>query len=264
MKVMLRSAGYAMCISIACLFLSFSPLHAEAPKLANGEWAPYLGKNLPHGGSASHIVSAAFKEAGVDVDYVWYGDAWNRAYNLAIKGKEVQGSLGWSYEAKREKDFYFSSDIIIPGNKEGFWYLKEKGFDWNDIKDLNGLKVGGVVGYSYGGKIDRAEKDGLIKLQLISDESTNFKKLLANRIDIFIAGEDTGKDMLKKNFTPEQAAKLAFHPKPLRIAGYHVILSKAVPGNDTLMKKFDEGLKKLKADGRYDQIYKDMEAGKYN
>ncbi|MCP4050195.1 MAG: amino acid ABC transporter substrate-binding protein [bacterium] len=119
------------------------------------------------------------------------------------------------------------------------------------------------MGYTYGEKLDAAFESGLIKLERINKEGANFSKLIAGRVDLVIASLEIGQEFLKNNMTPEEAALLTYHQKPARISGYHLLLTKALEGNKALMDKFDEGLKKIKADGLFDKINADMKAGKY-
>ena len=57
------------------LFISLCTLNnvlfAENTKitLATGDFAPYTGKDLPHFGVFNEIVTAAFKEINIDVEY---------------------------------------------------------------------------------------------------------------------------------------------------------------------------------------------------
>jgi polar amino acid transport system substrate-binding protein len=231
--------------------------------LGNGEWEPYLGKNLKHGGPSSHIVTEAFKLSGIDVSYEWYGNSWKRAYQIALKGKVNHGTLVWSRKPEREKEMYYSTSIVVPGKKDVFWHLKTKNFDWNTIQDLKGMKIGGTLGYTYGIEFDAAAASGLFRLDNVAEEAINFKKLLKGRVDLVPSGDTVGKEILKNQLTPEEAALITYHEKPFRITGYHLLLTKALPENEELMKKFDKGFKQLQNSGFIDQVYKDMEAGKY-
>ncbi len=118
-----------------CLF-SVNVTAQETVRLANGEWEPYLGKKLKHYGVASHIVTEAFKEIGIKVEFKWYGDSWKRAYRDAKIGK-VDGTLVWSVTPEREKEMHYSG-VVLPGKRTVFFYLKAKHFDWNQSNDLIG------------------------------------------------------------------------------------------------------------------------------
>ncbi|WDP88431.1 MAG: transporter substrate-binding domain-containing protein [Desulfobacter sp.] len=241
-------------MAVICLMSPSFLFAGEKVILANGDWAPYLGKNLKDGGPTSHVVTLAFKEAGIEVEYKWYGESWKRAYHDALAGQKAHGTLVWSRKPEREKEMFYSEGILIPGRKTVFFHLKDKSFDWKTIDDLKGLKIGGRLGYTYGEAFDAAAEKGLFKLERTDKEIINFKKLIANRLDLVVVGLDVGEALLKKELAAEQAARIVVHPTPVRISGYHLLLTKALPGNEALMKKFDEGFKKLVDKGLFDKI----------
>ncbi len=243
-------------IIMACFFIMAPSILFAADKiiLANGEWAPYLGKTLKNGGPTTHVVTEAFKLEGIEVEYKWYGDSWKRAYHDALAGKKAQGTLVWSKKPGREKEMYYSDSLLIPGQKTVFFHLKNKPFEWQTIQDLKGLKIGGRLGYSYGEAFDSSIDKGIFKLERTDKENVNFKKLLAGRINLIVMIQKVGEEYLKKELAPEQAAQISFHPKPVRISGYHLLLTKTLPGNEELMKKFDDGFKKLVENGTFDKI----------
>ncbi len=251
MKITNILFGIMACV---CLLAPSTLLAADKIILTNGEWAPYLGKELKNGGPTSQVVTETFKLAGIEVEYKWYGDSWKRAYHDALAGKKAQGTLVWSKKPEREKEMYYSESLLIPGQKTVFFHLKDKPFEWQTLQDLKGLKVAGRLGYAYGEEIESAVAKGLFKLERADKDLINTKKLLAGRVDLILMIKEVGEEFLKKELTPEQAAKITFHPKPARISGYHLLLTKTLPGNVALMEKFDEGFKKLVANGTFDKI----------
>ncbi|MBF0233705.1 MAG: hypothetical protein HQK65_11810 [Desulfamplus sp.] len=86
MKKLLKS------ILILSLALSFSSrsFAKEIIRLTNGEWPPYLHKELKYYGVASRIVTEAFALEGITVEYDFF--PWGRAYEYAKSG-EWNGSL---------------------------------------------------------------------------------------------------------------------------------------------------------------------------
>src|SRR6056297_1189634 len=150
-----------------------SIVSAQTVVLGNGEWKPYLSKTLKHGGYASHIVTEAFKNVGVEVEYQWFGDAWARAYSTA-ETDEIDGTLIWSYEAERAKVFFYSENAVIAGQKTLLYYLKANPIDWDgNAESLKGYDIGGHIGYTYGEEIDQALADGLITVHMISSDENN-------------------------------------------------------------------------------------------
>jgi polar amino acid transport system substrate-binding protein len=230
---------------------------ADDITLTSGEWRPYLSEQLPHYGAVSRIVSEAFALEGVTVHYTFR--PWARAFAEAQQGK-VQGSVVWSEGApgsSRNRDFYFS-DLVFE-DKAAFFFRKGFPFAWTNIDDLaRRYKIGGVIGYEYtfeklpGVTIDRAPSDELA-----------MRKLLAGRFDVFPSSYGVGMYVLRTQFTPEEAARIASHPGPNVRTRYHLILPRSLKSSARYLALFNSGLKRLKDSGRYDQFLTDLEAGRY-
>jgi len=226
---------------------------AEKITLANGEWAPYLSKDLKHYGYMSHIVSEAFAAEGIEVEYVFL--PWKRGFEDAKEGK-FQGSLIWGYNDDRAKDFIYSDTVAELGTS--LFYNKSKPIEWNEATDLKKYKMGGVIGYAYG--IEELEKQGVLKIERIGKDVGNYKKLAAGRLDIVLEDTEVGHESINKL---GMADKLAAHPKTLKSRKYSVIISKKAPNAQALVDAFNRGLKKLVDDGRYQKYLEASRRGEY-
>jgi len=226
---------------------------AEKITLANGEWAPYLSKDLKHYGYMSHIVSEAFAEEGIEVEYVFL--PWKRGFEDAKEGK-FQGSLIWGYNDDRAKDFIYSDTVAELGTS--LFYNKSKPIEWNEATDLKKYRMGGVIGYAYG--IEELEKQGVLKIERIGKDVGNYKKLAAGRLDIVLEDTEVGHESINKL---GMADKLAAHPKTLKSRKYSVIISKKAPNAQALVDAFNRGLKKLVDDGRYQKYLEASRRGEY-
>ena len=112
-----------------------------------------------------------------------------------------------------------------------------------------------MLGYNYGEEIQNAEVSGLIKMERVSSQVLNFRKLLAGRVAAVPELMEVGYDLLKKAFTPGEVAQITTHPKPYRTADYYLIVSKKDPKNEAIIQAFNRGLDKLKKSGAYDRIF---------
>lgn len=81
----------------------------EIIRITNGEWMPFMSKEVRNYGFVSEIVSEAFLLEGVEVEYGFY--PWVRSLELARIG-QWDGTIGWAKTEEREKDFYFSDEPI--------------------------------------------------------------------------------------------------------------------------------------------------------
>ena len=230
----------------------------SAIRLASGEWAPYQSKNLKYYGVASRIVTEAFTLGGIKVEYNYF--PWARSFENAESG-EWDGTFLWFNTRERRKAFYISDPVIEI--QYVFFYLKSELFDWETIDDLQGIFIGGTLKYDYGMAFQEAEKTGKIKVERTPNDELNFHKLLKKRIRIFPNDLDAGYAIIRKNYTPEQAKLFAFHPRPLKSAPHHLLLSKKIERNKKLIKLFNSGLSRLRKSGKIKLYLKESRRGDY-
>lgn len=222
---------------------------AQTIRLANGDWPPYLSETMPNYGIASQIVIEAFALQGITVEYGFF--PWPRAFVLAQDGS-WDGSLLWYKNEEREKDFYFSEEVL--GGDTVLFHLASEPLEWESIDDLEGLRVGATLEYDYGEEFNQAEQAGLFTVERVPADLQNFEKLLAGRIDVFPLAREIGLYMIQQALTPEQVAQITYHPKPLRSDPGYLMLSRQVEGNEEMLKLFNSGLQELKQSGRLEEI----------
>lgn len=144
----------------------------ESVRITNGEWPPFTSERLPDKGPLSRIVSEAFALEGVTVEYGYF--PWKRSYDYARSGK-WDGSVGWAPTPKHQQDFLMSKPVLTVD--KGLFHLKNLPFDWKTIDDLKGWKVGSTAGYSYGDEWDKAVGDGRLKVEEVTVDEQNIRKL---------------------------------------------------------------------------------------
>jgi len=246
-------------MSVLCfLVISSVSMADEKIRLTNGEWPPFLSKDLKHYGVASHVVESAFKNVGIVVEYGFF--PWKRAYTLAQRG-DWDGSVIWGPSKERKKDFYFSDPVA--NDVTVFFHLKSKPFDWKNYSDLKGLKIGATLSYDYGEDFAINEANGSIKVDRAVKDETSFKKLLKRRIVIFACNLDVGYSLIHKLYPIETASLFTNHPRPVKESPLALILSKKIDNNKQLIEKFNQGLKQLKDSGKYDAYYDASRSGEY-
>ncbi len=222
--------------------------------LANGEWSPYLSKNLPYYGVASRIVSAAFATQGVRVKYVFL--PWKRAFYMAGKG-EFDGTLAWRDSPSREKLFRMSDPVFM--GKTVFFHTRQHRYPWSTLDDLKGLRVGETLGYIYN-HLAAAEQRGLIHTERAPTDRLNFLKLAHGRIDLFPCDLTVGLWLLNTKVPPEEAAQITWSPQPLEVVGYHVLLTRTSSRSRMLLQKLNRGLAQLRREGVVQQWLKEASA----
>ncbi|PWQ99651.1 substrate-binding periplasmic protein [Leucothrix arctica] len=237
------------------LSISFSAIANEITSViaGNGEYAPYSGKKLRNGGIITNITTSAFAEVGVSVDYEY--TSWTRVMDLT-KSAKFDLTPGWRKNKEREKTLLFSDPII--DDEIYFFHLKSLDFDWTNLFDLDQYDIGSVRTYFYGDEFKRQTENGRLKNQKTSDDLYNFKKLLRKRIDIMPVSRFVGKNILRTKFQAWENDAVTFHPKPVYSSSLYLLVSKKHPNGQEIINTFNEGLKKLKASGKYQKILDEL------
>ncbi|HWT99676.1 MAG TPA: transporter substrate-binding domain-containing protein [Terriglobales bacterium] len=229
---------------------------AEIVKLGIGDWPPYFGQDLKHGGCFAYIVSQAFAAAGYQVAYSYL--PWKRALAEAEAGT-LDGSPGWKATDERRAHFLFSDAVIT--STSVFFYRKETPFSWSTLADLAGKRIGVTAGYSYGADFDAAVADKRLTVDTAKDDATALKMLVMRRVDLVVMNRDVGLDILHRRLYPESAALVGYDRKPIDSQPSYLAIAKSSPRANTLIADFNRGLAKLRSDGVLEQVQRDLEAG---
>ena len=234
------------------LFVSLSSILSASTttvKLTTGHWPPYFDENSPNGGFVAELIEAAFATQGMGVEFIFL--PWSRAL-LMVNAKRFDGTAIWSCTEDRSDDYYYSN-AILP-YRYVFYHRKDQPFDWNSSADLAGKVIGVTQDYSYNENIAPLVAEGIVQTDVTTSDHSNFKKLLAGRIDLFPMDPVTGQTLINQWFTPEQASQFTFHPKPLRRGFYHVLFSKQAPDGRILRDRLNDGLQELRQTGEFESI----------
>jgi polar amino acid transport system substrate-binding protein len=223
---------------------------ANVIRLANGEWAPYNGAKLPHGGCDSWVVQEAFALVGITVEYGFF--PWARGYSMSATG-EWDGTLSWADTPDHRSQHYLSAEPTSL-QEYVFFFRTDRPLVWESLDDLTGKIIGITTGYVYSDAFKTLQQKGTATFIESSSDEANFKMLLAGRIDVFPIERRVGRTLIKSIFTPEQQAQLTDSPKAFIQFHPYLLLSKAIPQNEQRIAQFDLGFQRLKASGKYLEI----------
>lgn len=244
-------------VLIFILLFSVMFISNSVRRITNGEWAPWLSENLKHYGLASHIVSEAFAYNDIQVVYGFF--PWSRSYEIARVG-EWDGSIVWSKTEERAEYFYYSDPVLY--TQTVFFHRKDLDFDWETYADLKDYTIGITLGYTYR-ELDQYIDNPEYKFDPAPNDETNFRKLIAGRIDIFPVSLDIGYETMRNIFNELQIAEITHNQNPIDEVSYHLILTKVKDYNKDFIEMFNEGLKMLIESGKYDQYIQDSFMGLY-
>jgi len=249
-----------LCLSFYLLIASSGPAKAfaqEIIRIATGEYPPYYSRDYENFGPTPAIVTRAFALVNIKVEFGFF--PWNRSRELA-KSNVWDATCCWFKTPGWEEYFYYSDSVR--SREKIFFHLKSYRFDWHSYEDLQGLKIGTTISYSYGKDFDAANKAGKLTTEQALSNKMNLKKLLAGRIDIFPMDRLMGAQLLAEYFTPEERDLITRHPKTLFSGSVRLLISKKNPKGQYFLDKFNLGLKKLKESNDYVPFFTEKPLGK--
>ncbi|MBF0286992.1 MAG: transporter substrate-binding domain-containing protein [SAR324 cluster bacterium] len=248
---------------VIIVFHTNSLFALEKIRITNGEWPPYLSEKLPHYGYASHLVQEAFAAVDIEVEYGFF--PWKRSFKYAKDGKhnnEVwHGSVVWVHTKERAQDFLYT-DVVIT-DIEVLFHLKSVPLNWNTVDDLKGKYIGGTLHTVYP-IFEQAEKQGILHIERAGNYNILFQRLLKRRIDAVPQVRNVGNFFLRTSLSSLERSQITFSPTVIQERKYHLMLTRKIERNKQLIKLFNEGLKKIKENSKYDVLFESLNQGVYD
>jgi polar amino acid transport system substrate-binding protein len=167
---------------------------------------------------------------------------------------KVAGTLLWTNNADRQKDFLFSQPVYR--SRTVLFFHRDRPLLWQTLEDLKGGRFGITNGYSYG-----AIWEGLLQNRvLLGDQANsdvqNFAKLLAKRIDGFPCEEVVGIHLIRHQLGENALQKLNISPQTVHEEPLYLLISRQTPGAEELIRRFNRGLARMQHSGELAAILK--------
>lgn len=172
---------------------------------------------------------------------------WVRALTGLDRGEHGVGGLFANQERLAKYDY--GQPLLVETVR---LYVRRGGLrQFAGLQDLKGLRVGALRGWSYGDEFDKARKEGLFQVEVVSTDKQNFGKLERDYLDAVLAVEQTGDAVLAKGDFPsvrmvanpitENPSYLAFHKST---------------GQQDLLARVDTVVARLRASGEHARLVK--------
>lgn len=248
-------------ILLFMLMTVFMPFLAAAGpvKVTSGEYPPYTGENLPHGGFVNHVVTEAFNVMGYEVRIRYY--PWARAFAFAREG--TADAVAYVYKTERRGMEYWFSDPVTHERLVVFTKKETRVPNWVSFRDFKGLRIGATRDFSYTDEFWRLAGKGVLTLDVANSDSSNFAKLIEKRIDVFFADELVGFTILRERFAPAIGDMVKSSERAIAEHFGMIGFTKSTRG-EKLRDVFNQGLRELKTTGEFQSMYGDLLEGKYN
>lgn len=219
-------------------------------RLANGEWPPYTGEHLPGHGCDSQVVSEVFAKAGIEVHYTFL--PWARGMLLSKDGA-LDGAIEWA-DTPEHRASHFISAQPLSAQRWVFFHRRDAAIPWQHLEDLQHQRIGLTIGYAYSDVFKPLQAKHPAMFSEAASDLLNFKKLLHGRLDLVPLERSVGNYLLRTAFSPQEQAQIVAQEQTVSHFAPHLLLSRSVQGNEQRMQLFDQGLKRLQADGRYREL----------
>jgi len=234
-------------ISAIFIFVSTPLLHAVELKIFTEEMPPYnySDENNEATGFSTGIVKELLKRSGLGVaDGKIKVYPWARAYMILQKEENV---MLFSTTRSEEREKLFKWVGPIASRTIWFWKMKKrKDINVNSLDDAKQFKVGAVREFASAKYMARLG----FNLDLCNSEEINFRKLLANRIDILTALElAAAYHMNKQGKSFSQLEKLVKLDDR-----YDYYLALNISTSDEIINSLQNALEDMKKDGTYEKI----------
>nr|WP_287410977.1 transporter substrate-binding domain-containing protein [Pseudodesulfovibrio sp.] len=174
---------------------------------------------------------------------------WKRAMDMGAQGTAGVAGI---YKTPDRLLIYDYSDPIYTELLLVF-VQKNKTFTFESVKDLEGKRIGVILGWSYGPKFDKARAQKTFEVEPVNRDQLNFKKLMDGRLDCVVASRESGfYEIARKKHT-----EILPLPKSLLSNPTYLAFAKHTHKKDFLMR-FNAALRALKESGEYELLVKDF------
>ena len=237
---------------VSIILIANAPAFAEQTVTLVGDpWPPFVEGKLGEdasSGVAVEIVNEIFSRIdGAEVRFPLI--PWNRALREVEDGTS-DGIVILLKNRERERYMVFSEPLLVGENL--FWSASDNtipAFEWKDLGDLKGLKVGVTEGYSNGAQLDRSIENGEIEAVSAPAVENLFTMLAYGRIDVAVATNVVGYALARKY--PESGIKPASRPVNTEI--FHLGISKKSTAVK-LIPEINQAIQSLRAEGYIQKI----------
>ncbi len=184
---------------------TFSKTHQRIVKVATLEWPPYTCSDCPQQGIATQPLIEYFQKMGVKVELSFL--PWARAIReMELKNFDALWPC-WKNDIRQNQlnltRPLFRSPVVFLRNAQSKKFAEHSSV--KALKDLVPWKTGVVKDYGYDDDVMEFLKTHPDSIEVVSDDETNLKKLLLNRIDFAIVDLENYKALVFKKFKKNEA-----------------------------------------------------------
>ncbi|HUE90910.1 ABC transporter substrate-binding protein [Pseudomonas sp.] len=249
-----------VCLALCCVLLGLGPANVQARELVIGGIPEVPVRYVdPQDGLIKGLDIDVLEHilGRLEVPYrVRLESSSARLESNWRRGKLYDMVFTYSFKEERTPYLLYAAEAHIYNNWH-FFVLKEnqQRFRYEQLEDLKGLRVGATEGFSYTQEFWAAVAAGIWHTDLVTQNALQMQKLLHGRIDtVPLPAMVTLYGAHQEGY----AQRIAYLPKPMKSEAYYNTFVKAsdYPDLPLLAQRYDEELRRMKADGSLRAIYR--------
>lgn len=225
---------------------------AETITVRADSWPPYNDDPKdPKAGYMIEVLKEIFEPHGHKIDYQLM--SWDDSLANVRKGKynAVVGA------AKEDAEDFVFPEETFGGSKNTFFVLKKSKWVYTDPASIKQVKLGAIEGYSYSEIIDEYIKANKKNGKVVFTRGEEALQLMINRlltgkVDVIVEDASVMFFALMKLKVPVGEVKAVGSPNDMQ--NLYVAFSPALPASKGYAQQFDEGIRRLRASGKLQQI----------
>jgi len=227
------------------LLLSVAPASAaQKLKIVADYWPPFTTEQKGQRMAADLVENAL---SNINIIHDTKILQWKELM-AGIKSGKYDAIIG-AWKSKEREDYLLFSRPYIENRIKLIGRLDNK-IAFNNLSQLTRKKIGVVEGYAYGPEIN--ENKNIVRVTGTT-LAANIKDLIAKKIDYLLADSIVAQAM--KEFLPKDVSKnLVIHEKAVVIKPLYFAMRKNYPDGKALLKKFNQAISGMIADGSYNKI----------
>ncbi len=242
--------------SLINLFHLFSePLNRKLRIVEEGGWPPFTfeKEGSPTRGIAVELAEAVFSRLDAEYDMKLLPQKRMLKYL-----EEGSADVITVISRNHERDLVYDYTDPVFSLKGLILYSSERPEPvvWDSYEDLKKYRIGIVIGYNYGEKINQAIKDPSFTFDTALSQKHNLDKLKAGRIDIMLITDFSLSEY--KHIYPEYVDTFRIAEKPYITYNFHLAFSKKTEARK-LIPEVDRIIRDIRGDGTLKGIFR-----KYN
>jgi polar amino acid transport system substrate-binding protein len=246
MRRLLCNAFATLALASLALTFAHAARAADYVLVTGPDFPPYADQNLPDGGLATRIVKQAFEKVDRTVDIQFL--PWSRGFAVVRDGK-ADATFPYAPSATRLVTMQASMPIFMLENR--VWYAQDRPVAWITPSDLAGTRFCQPLGYTPSKPIQALIDRGALQLVQPRNLEDCVRMVHSNRADF-----TTNDPAVMRAVMEQTHIGLVGSPKPLEIRPLVLLAAKNNPRGAALLADFNEGLRRMKADGSYDRVVK--------